>query len=296
MSMLKKSHSLGIDGQDWKDSHVESTQSLYIVKDHEGQKHEALGQEELNTLLKRTSAKEIYIQRYTTEGEGALENKLSFHGPMETKNSEFIDSLKQKVEKTSIIYNRFFSIQNNSEIFRIGKIYCEDIEMGMKYFCFSSDGNAKSLVKAQYGLVAFFNLHSQKTVTVLASAKEIGEWKKLCDFSEEKIIEDRKNGGSYKAWISEGIVLVDYFSFRAYEKKSKSVLVNELLSNSEISFCSLPSVKDLEKNTKKYFEIIQNVDSVTLIAQNGKTSLASMKRLVKRMKNYNVEIKGVLHE
>lgn len=269
--------------------------TLYIVRNHSGQNFEVEGREQLENLVKETNVKEIFVKKFNGDSASTIENKLSFLGPIENE-MELKKLVDKKVEKTPKIYHRFFSISNNSEIFRLGKLYSEDIEVGMKYFCFASDGDIETLVKAQFGLVAYFNFHARKTITVLATSSEIIEWGKHIELTEDQIIDDKKNNGSYKVYVGEGIVLVDIFSFRSHIKETPSVLMQKFLSDSEIVFCSLPGVEDIEKNAKRYFDIIQNVDNITIVAKRERTSIKSIAKLVKRLKNYDVSIKGAMYE
>lgn len=273
----------------------DTDKELYIVRNDRGENYEVIGNDALSELMEKTSVKEIFVKKSSRDVADTIESKLSFMGAVDNEEDLKV-ILDKEVDKTPQIYNRFFSITNNSEIFRIGKLYSQDVEMGMRYFAFAADGDIESLVKAQFGLVAYFNFHIRKTITILATAKEIEEWGKRIDLTEENIVEDKKNCGSYRVHVGEGIVLVDIFSFKSKINEQPPILMQKFLNDAEVVFCSLPGVRDLERNAKRYFEILQNVDNVTIVAKRESSSLKSVGKLIKKLENYNVTIKGAMYE
>ncbi len=223
-----------------------------------------------------------------------LLESVEHDGVLSLDSEEVEISRERYVKRTNKIYQRFFRIKNNSEIFKIGKSFLADYSNGMKCFGFSSDGNTESVVKTQYGVASFFNFYSHMRVLIVASKEEIEEWKRICAFDDPREVYDKALDINYLMWETEGISLIEYSSVTSKTENVSYDFMDRLVVNSDVTLCSFPDVKELEGNIGIYFQVLQRVDNLSLVLRKEYSRLKQVKKLVENFVNYKVVIKGVI--
>lgn len=308
-----------------------SEKNNYILKDSSGTNFKTNNEKEVANLLENRNITEVVVEEVKYSGarrsafqvENSPEAKekisknfsgllsLDYERMLNNDSKELLENIEHKdlvhtdteevevsretyVKRSSQIYQRFFKIKNNSEVFKIGKSFLSDYSSGMKCFGFSSDGSSESLVKAQYGIASFFNFYSHMKVLIVASKEEIEEWQKLCSFDEPKEVYDKTLEINYLVWETEGISLIEYSSVQSKTDSFAYDFMDRLVVNSDVTLCSFPNVKELESNIGIYFQVLQRVDNLSLVLRKEMSKLKQVRKLVDNFVNYKVKIKGVI--
>ena len=234
---------------------------------------------------------EILNEEAISGGSSGLErSRLQF-----ASDYDHLKFYTQKViPKTSDIYQNFFKVKNNGDLFHTGQAYVSDLQKGLKCFGISADGNKDALVETLFGLVSFFNFYKKFRVVVICSYEEFEQLQEF-DFTFSKNeVTDTELGVTYSVHESECMSVIVYDQI---EKDVLHVLTEFLVKVIDISkvvLCSLPGQEVIDQNIHLYFQVIHQMSNVSFICVKDKTKVKRIKAAVKKLRMYDKEVKGII--
>lgn len=210
------------------------------------------------------------------------------------KNETLLLSKKKVTKSHESLNKNFFKIKNNSELFKVGKSFMNDFDQGKRCFGFSSNGNNEEMINTLYGISSFFNYYNHTTVLMFVSDVELNGLRKISSFGEAHNIQDEVLGLDYDIYKTDELSIVSYSSLLKKHKSKAYDLVDKLTKQSGVSLCSLPEINEIDQNIDLYFQILQRIDNISLIIKKNNTKVNDVQKLMESLKNYKVDIKGVL--
>lgn len=181
------------------------------------------------------------------------------------------------------------SLNNQSELYKVGRSFVEDIANNKTQFGFASltDGaNDNSLLA--YG--SFINFTLKRSVLLVVR-----------DLNDKSWDEYRKNFTPGTLWKWNccdwgDLCLIDYEEIAKHAESFNTFDFNIVADEFAAILWSLPT-GDLHKSIpKSAFNILQKINSVTLILNQGKTLGKELKDTIAYYKCFSIPVKGVLVE
>lgn len=234
----------------------------------------------------------------TPKGTGVLkfhniQGEDSNHTFLKLKKNESSPEIKKKKFKN----HNYFSVKNHIDLFEIGNHYVQLFEGGFKSFAFSGCSQTGSVHHSMLGLASFFNFHKNLKAVIFIDKFEGSELQKFLKPTHVELeLIDPETDESIEYYSCDGIDVYELSKIRHLAYKVGADIFSEflqsLLSGEKIILWALPRSADLDKEREFYLPIIQVIDSLSFVIDEGKTSRNDLEQMYQFMNKYQVQVEG----
>lgn len=194
----------------------------------------------------------------------------------------------------------FYRVSNHHELYKIGASFYADYANGMKSFAISSTGYPQSQQNSILGLASFFDHKEDLRIAIISDNLKEGVFKNIIANSVQKNL-NLTDDVSCKA-----LSFHDHFEFINLEEVLDLVmdeevagydeLITSLFDQYDVVFWDVPDLEKIKSNSERYFPVIMNFDSLSIIVAKALSNSKDIKEITEFFKGYGISLKGLLFE
>lgn len=194
----------------------------------------------------------------------------------------------------------FYRVSNHHELYKIGASFYSDFSNGMKSFAISSTGYPQSQQNSILGLASFFDHKEDLRIAIISDNLKEGVFSDIVKKSVQK------NLNLTDEVTCKALSFYDHFEFINLEEVLDYVmnediegydeLITALFEQYDVVFWDVPDLEKIKSNSERYFPVIMNFDSLSIIVARALSNSKDIKEITEFFKGYGISLKGLLFE
>lgn len=234
--------------------------------------------------------------------ENLLSFKLEPASKKQTKTRSVLayeSKADQKSRKTSAS-NFFYNFENHAELHKLGQSFEQDFQSGQKVFSMSSPYKEENDVLSNLALASYFGAFCDVKATIIMTKDDMSKVHSMIyDFDQKKYKFKSVNATVvvYKSSFVNIIVLEDLI-YLAQSSKKNSIdfddLLKEIKKETKLLLMNVEINQSESAHKHILFSMLKCVSSMSLLVTFGVDRFDELDDVIDLLKNYNVEIKGVI--
>ena len=198
---------------------------------------------------------------------------------------------------------KYYSISNYQEIFKIGKSFYDDLSRGISSYAITSTGYPYSQQNTILGLASYFDQVTNLQIAIISDNLTNGPFNNLINKSKQIDLNEELLGLNLL-----GYRFYDHFDFINLEEiinkyKQSSIgqydkILNSLSYQYDIIFWDVPELHKITTNLLSYIPVINKFQSVSIISRSTKqtNSKVELENIQSFFNSYGICLKGIIFE